>query len=516
MGAAALAARIHSPTALSLANTIQGTAAGRAIAGGARSPPAAMPDVDARGVAWDGALLLAVAVLKAAAILLDPQIRLFLGDSASYLFAARSDEWLPGDRSFTYPLLLESLVRPTGSLQALLYWQALAGIGIALLLARVLRVHFRLPALPVLLATCAFALEPAQLFYERMVLAETFGLLAFVAFYAAACAYLVHARVAWLAVVAVLGIGAVSLRMNYLPVVTVITLALPLVMLLDPARRPRAWRLLAHCMVAALCFWGTHGQYKQYVGELFDTKPAYIARAGFMRMGLVAPLIKPEHFLRVGLPADFADRLAYDLADPHTRPSQLWNHGGLADAIAEAGLDVNRTCRKLSIYALRDDPFGVVRLALVTLAGYFNPDSSARRLAKDLGRDPLPYPARVVSSVKNYWHYDMSGVAERWTPVSRAFAAASSWLVACLFLLLPLSLANVLVHWRDPRRLQAVLAALFGIGLVSSEVLFSNIASYRYLHAFPFFVLVNALPLAATLWHRRRQRRHAAQGLVPR
>src|SRR5690606_28313150 len=114
MGAAALAARIHSPTALSLANTIQGTAAGRAIAGGAR------------GVAWAGALLLAVAVLKAAAILLDPQIRLFLGDSASYLFAARSDEWLPGDRSFTYPLLLESLVRPTGSLQALLYWQALA------------------------------------------------------------------------------------------------------------------------------------------------------------------------------------------------------------------------------------------------------------------------------------------------------------------------------------------------------------------------------------------------------
>jgi hypothetical protein len=114
MGAAALAARIHSPTALSLANTIQGTAAGRAIAGGARSPPAAMPAVDARGVAWAGAVLLAVAVLKAAAILLDPQIRLFLGDSASYLFAARSDEWLPGDRSFTYPLLLESLVRPTG------------------------------------------------------------------------------------------------------------------------------------------------------------------------------------------------------------------------------------------------------------------------------------------------------------------------------------------------------------------------------------------------------------------
>jgi hypothetical protein len=474
-----------------------------------------MPAVDARGVAWAGALLLAVAVLKAAAILLDPQIRLFLGDSASYLFAARSEEWLPGDRSFTYPLLIEALVRPTGWLQTLLDWQALAGLAIALLLARALRVHFRLPARLVLLATCAFALEPAQLFYERMVLAETFGLLAFAAFYVAACAYLVRGRVAWLAIVALLGIAAVSLRMNYLPVVTVITLGLPLVLLCDPARRPHVLRLAAHCVVAGLCFWATHAQYRQYVGTTFDTKPGYIARAGFMRMGLVAPLIKPAHFERVGLPGDFADRLAYDLADPGTRASQLWNRGGLADAIAKAGLDVNRTCRKLSAYALRDDPFGVVRLAFATLGGYFNPDSAGRRLTKDLGRDPLPYPPRVVASVRKHWDYDMTGVAERWTPVSRAFAAGSNWLVACLFLLLPLSLANVLVHWRDPRRLQAVLAALFGIGLVASEVLFSNIASYRYLHGFPFFVLVNALPLGATLWNRRKPRLLPGQGPVP-
>jgi hypothetical protein len=117
--------------------------------------------------------------------------------------------------------------------------------------------------------------------------------------------------------------------------------------------------------------------------------------------------------------------------------------------------------------------------------------------------------------VRKHWDYDMTGVAERWTPVSRAFAAGSNWLVACLFLLLPLSLANVLVHWRDPRRLQAVLAALFGIGLVASEVLFSNIASYRYLHGFPFFVLVNALPLGATLWNRRKPRLLPGQGPVP-
>jgi len=406
---------------------------------------------------------------------------------------------LPPDRSFTYPMLLEWLVRPGGSLDALLYWQSAAGIGTALLLAGVLRMRFGLPAALVFAATCAFALEPAQLFYERMVLTETFALLAFAGFFAAASAYLVRNGVAWLVLVVVLGLAAVTLRMYYVPVVVVITLGLPLLPLLERERWRQVPRVLAHCVLAALCFWGTHGQYRQYVGTLFDRSPGYIGQAGFMRMGLVAPLIKPEHFVRVGLPADFADRLAFDLADPNTRPSQLWSKGGLADAIAEAGLDVDRTCRKLSIYALKDDPFGVVRLGVGTLGGYFHEQGSQLRLTKDLGRDPMPYPPDVVESVREHWAYDLTGVAERWTPASRAFEVGARWLVACLFLLVPIALANVFVHWRGPRRLQAVLAALFAIGLVVTEVLFSSIASYRYLHALPFFMLVNALPLAMAL-----------------
>lgn len=450
------------------------------------------------------ALLLAVVVLKTAMILLDPQLRLFLGDSSTYLFAAWSDDWVPADRSFTYPVLLDWLVRPTGSLAALLYWQTVAGVGTALLLAGILRKRLELPLALVFVVVCAFALEPAQLFYERMVMAETVGLLAFTGFFAAASAYLVRANPIWLVVAALLGLAAVSLRMNYLPVVIVVSLGLPLLRLLDRAGRPRAPALLAHCVLAVLCFSATHGPYRQHVAELFDGPPGYIGDAGFMRMGLIAPLIKPEHFVRVGLPADFAEHLKYELGNPQSRPSQLWSPGGLADAIAKEGLDVDAVCRKLSAYALRDDPFGVVRLGIGTLGGYFNEDGSQLRLTKDLGRDPMPYPAHVIDTVRERWHYDLEGVAERWTPVSRAFEAGSRWLVACLFLLLPLGVANVLVHWRDPRRLQCLLAALFGTGLVASEVLFSSIASYRYLHAFPFFVLVNSLPLATTLWRRRR------------
>jgi hypothetical protein len=453
-----------------------------------------------RDRAWPGWLLAAL-VPKALMILVDPQLRLFLGDSSSYLYAAHADGWLPPDRSFVYPFLIKWLVPPGTSLAALLYWQTLAGIGVAMLLGWLLQRRLGLPRTLVIAAVCLFALEPAQLFYERMVLAETFGLLAFAGFFAAAAAYLARGHVLWLPLLAVLGLAAVSLRMNYLPVVIVVSLALPLLAWMDPCR-PREWRALgAHCVVAALCFWSVHGAYQQQVAALFGAPPGYIGHAGFMRMGLVAPLIKPQHFVRAGLPADFAQGLAFDLADPRTRPSQLWSHGGLADAIAQRGLDVDATCRKLADYALRDDPLGLLRLGIGTLGGYFDPHSAGVRLTKDLGRDPMPYPTGVVANVRDTWHYDIAD-AQRWTPVSRAFAVGADWLVACLFLLLPLSLVNVVVHWRDPRRAQIVLGAAFGVGLVATQVLFSNIASYRYLHALPLFVLVNALPLGVTFYRR--------------
>lgn len=452
--------------------------------------------------AWAGSLFLVVVALKILVILLDPSLRLFLGDSASYLYAAYDDDWLPADRSFVYPQLIEWAAATTSSLRGLLYWQTAAGVLTAMLLTYVLRCRLSLPRVLVFVAVCAFAVEPAQLFYERMVMAETFGLLAFTAFFAAASAYLARANILWLPVVVAFGLAAVSLRMNFLPVVIVISLGLPLVLLFDPARRRRWIMIASHLAVAGLCFWGAHGTYRSYVAETFHSVPGYIGRNGVMRIGLIAPLIKPEHFVRVGLPADFASHLAYDLSDPDTRPQQLWSPGGLVDAIRHAGVDVDRTCRKLSAYAIRSDPFGVVRLGLRTLGGYFDANIRNARLDKDLARQPSPYPAKLVAQLRERWHYDFSGTTERWTPVSRAFAIGSGWLVACLFLLLPLGVVSVVVYWRDARRTQYVLGFLFAAGLVATHVLFSNIVSFRYLHAMPFFVMVTGLPLAFAAWRR--------------
>ena len=462
-----------------------------------------------RMFAWMAGLVFG---LKVVGVLVDPQMRLFLGDSSSYLFAARADDWLPPDRSFVYPILISWFVWPSGWLGVLLYWQTLLGIGTAVLTGWILRRRLDLPRTLVILAACSLALGPAQLFYERMVLAETAGLCAFVAFFAAASAYLARGRAIWLPVSVLLGLAAASLRMNYVPVVIVISLGLPLLRLFDPAARPSRRRLLAHGVAAVACFALAHGAYREYVGERFQTSPGYIGTVGFMRMGLVAPLITPGNFVRAGLPADFAKRLTFDLSDPDTRPVQLWMKGGLADAIAKQGLDVEKTCRKLSAYALREDPFGLVRLGLHTLGGYFDPPNARMRLDRDLIRAPSPYPDTAIADVREHWHYDVEGVTRHWTPVSRWFAIGAPWLVACLFLLLPLGVFNVIVHWRDRRRAQYLLGALVGAGLVLTHVLFSSIASYRYLHAFPLFVLINGLPLGVTLW--RRVAARAPAGLV--
>ncbi len=442
----------------------------------------------------------AVVVLKLVVILADPTIRLFLGDSAAYLDGARFNDRLPMHRSFVYSLFLRGLVRPTGSLSILLFWQSAAGVGVAFLLWKWLARYASLPRWLAAAAACALAVTPAQLFYERMVMAEALGLCAFAGFFVAGSAYVANGRVIWLPFISLLGLVAASLRLNYLPTVIVVSLALPLVGVLQPGK-VRKWRsLMAHCLVVACSVGAGHGGYRLAVGAIFQVRPTYLPRAGFMRMSLVAPLIRPEHFARAGLPSNFAERLTYNLADPDTRQAQMWAPGGLTDALRTHTQNLEQTAAMLASLAVRDDPVGVVRLGLHTLGNYFRPIGHLELWA-DLGH--REYPDALVRDLREHWGYDAVGLAFRMTPVSHYFAAGTAWLVVCLLLMGPAALLSVALHWRDPRRAQIVLGALFGVGLTVTHVLFVNLASYRYLQPCPFFAMVNVLPLAWTVCRRR-------------
>ena len=412
----------------------------------------------------------------------------------AYLFGAMDSGRLPDDRSFTYSFLIRGLVRPFESLPVLVVWQTLAGIVIALIAWHILVHRLAVPRTLATVGVCLLAIEPAQLYYERMVLAETFGLLAFALFFAAAAAYVASGRVWWLPLAALLGLAAASFRLNYLPVVIVMSVVTPVLRLGGASRV--SWRQAAlHTTIAVASVAVMHTSFQQWVAWIFKSPPGYIARAGFMQLGLVLPLVTSEHLERVGLPPDFATQLQYPIDDPDARMRHMWAPGGFVRELRARNIPIEPVARPLVQLALRGDPFGLLRIGVSTIADYFSAEGIAHALENDLGRRPIP--DEILWTLREVWRYDASGLWTRQTLVSWYFERGTWSLVAWLFLLVPLALLNVRRRWQTPGRAQAMVAALFAVGLVLAHILFVPVAFYRYLHPLPFFVLINALPLVA-------------------
>ena len=97
--------------------------------------------------------------------------------------------------------------------------QSLCGVLTALLLARIACIDLGADRRLAAALACLLALDPAQLFYERMVMAESLGTLNLIAMIACGFAYLRRQWWPWLLGVALFGIATVALRMSLLPVV---------------------------------------------------------------------------------------------------------------------------------------------------------------------------------------------------------------------------------------------------------------------------------------------------------
>lgn len=451
-----------------------------------------------------------VVSIKLAWLVADPSLRFFLGDSGSYFHTAISG-WIPPDRSFLYGWLIGATALPAQSAATLVTLQAVFGAAVAMLLYAWLAFGARV-RLPLAYAAAAlFATEPAQVFYERMMMAEAASLLAFVLFFACLSLYVASGRWRWIVLYAAFGVLAVGLRISFLPVVLVASLIAPVVRALcvrepDRGRPLLAWmRFGLHFVIAMACTMYAHGAYKRWYGELNQSPPAYTAMAGVFRLGLVVPLVRPEHFRNTGVSPEVLKLVTLPLDDPRNREMHVWTAGGLVDVLRTQPGDLETTARKVSIRAARSDPFGLVCMGLSTVADYFDEEVAAPRLQDDLGRRPI-HPT-MIGDLRRHLRYDTTGLHEHHSPGSRWFETGAAWLVFCLFALAPLALAALWLGWNAPRRELRVLLALVSLGLVASHVLFSHIVSYRYLHPLPWFVLANAALLAQALYERKTHRR---------
>lgn len=477
------------------------------------------PVLEPCGAAWRGELWRALCLLlalKGAFLLVDPNLRLFMGDSASYLHAALSD-WDPPDRSFVYPMLVEWSAVATQSAVSLVLLQTLFGVIGGLLAYWMLRRAAGIDARIAVFAVVVIAVEPAQLFYERMLMAEAAGLLSLLALVAASIAYVQRGRLRWAAVMAVSGVLAVAFRMSLLPVVLGLALLVPMLRGWHAAaEQDRGRRVLAalragaHAMVILACVLGAHRLYQGLYGLRFETEPTYLLASGQMRLGLVAPLVKPEHLLRVGLPAELLQTVGPTLHDYRMREAQIWQPDGLWKRL-EAELDyrdAQQAARKIAVRAFQAEPQALLRMGFATLMDYFDDGLAVARLRDDYGS--VPPPPDTLDALASQLRYDARGLAEHPGVVGKLFLGSRWWLTFVLFALAPAALVCLWLTRSDPRRRAAACVIAFtALGLVASQLLFSHIVSFRYLHPMPVFLFLCAgLCLPRTL-------PRAAQGLAP-
>jgi hypothetical protein len=455
--------------------------------------------------AWRRAALLLLA-LKIGGLLLDPQLRLFLLDSAIY-FQSALDGRPPLDRSFVYPWLVRTVALGSGSGLALVLLQTLCGWLAALLLLGLLVRRFGVRE-PLALALAAlFALEPAQLFYERMLMAEATGGVLLVAAFTSHAAYLQRGRPGWLLAAAVFGLGAATLRLNLLPVVLTWTVLVPALLV----GATRAWgRGALHLALALAAAATLHLGYRQAYAHLSHEPPGYHGASGRFQLALVAPLVEPEHLVQAGLPATLLQQVTIGLRDPRLREAQLWRQGGLVEVVSRHASEPDETAGRIARAALREHPLGLLRMAAGLWRDHFDDTLMRDRLADDLGRRAVN--ERIRGELQRRLGVDASEAQRQRGAVRAWFAVGAPWLVLTLVLL---PLLALLVPWlaRDlPGRPLRLLLALTSLGLVASHVLFSPIVSYRYLHPLPWFLLANLGLLAEAMLRRRRAAAQPASG----
>ncbi|HST28762.1 MAG TPA: hypothetical protein VLK26_10385, partial [Rudaea sp.] len=440
-------------------------------------------------------LFSSILVVKLALLGFDPTVRLFFGDSASYIHSALTG-WVPPDRSYLYGQLFRATALTAHSMFVLVLVQSLFGAIAAVLLFAILRANFETPMQLAVALAVLLAVEPGQLFYERMVMAESAGTLSLVAMFAAGFAYLRRPHWLWPILWAAAGILAVAFRLSDLPVVLGFAVLPVLAGAVGAAPRVPARKFVVHLAVALVATAALHDGYRHWYAWISGTPRAdYIADTGYFRLGLVAPLVTREEVVRAGLPADLLDHVGPDLRDPRMREAQVWEPNGLIALVREAGNGFgNRAARKLSSYALRGDPSGLLWLSWSTVKDYFDPAVVAARIADDVGSRPAG--ADLTEKLRRCCNYDASVLAAETNPIARYFKVSTLWLTACYFGLLPLAIAMLAVQWQRARSAALLLAAT-GAGMVCAQTLFAHIVSFRYLHPFPFVVLLCVGALAS-------------------
>src|SRR5438045_2655619 len=152
--------------------------------------------------------------------------------------------------------------------------------------------------------------------------------------------------------------------------------------------------------------------------------------------------------------------------------------------------------------AADEHPFAIFPMAFATAADYFNDGESLWRMESDIGHKGM-MPGELIDPARRYFFLDVAPMAWTDSLTERWFKDSRPWLTACFFLL-PILAALAAFGVPRGRRMPSVQGlALIAGWIFASQLFFSHIISFRYLHPFPPLVLMLAAVLGASMWRPR-------------
>ena len=368
------------------------------------SPQGALVVETSRAVNGWWVFCVLVLAIKLLLLWLEPTPRLYLGDSASYIWTALTG-WIPRDRSYFYGYLVRWLAVWPHGFGPLLLCQTLASAVTAIVFALICNRCFQMPKRLSFLFGLICALDPLQLVWERYVMTETFSLLVYVLVVYWSLTYLRDRRLWQLAVVQVLSVLLIGFRMSYLLVVQASTILLPLIAFgrcAFPALRNRSesrvgeLRLLttglAHVIASIALMFVMHGAYKRVNGLLTRWEPAYLYGSGTHLASVWAPALEPSDATDSRFRDLIADGAQFKIDDLSLRNAQHFGKGFLIDRwtkIEKNHRKRERIARETAMNALRRRPLRIAGLAVKTYLGYWSIGSIQRYAREDLGYGEL-------------------------------------------------------------------------------------------------------------------------------
>jgi hypothetical protein len=461
-----------------------------------------------------GLLLLAICLIKLALYLVDPDVKVELGDSGSYIATALSG-WVPPDRSYTYGLFLGILFHFWHSLKIIVIVQVVLSACAAMLLTWVLYRVLKVSA--VLAGACGIgcALEPLQLLSERYILSEAISTLFFAIVICLALKYLNAPKVRYLLLIAIAGTALVSFRVYFLPAVLVTSVVLPvaanvkavpwrelkeyirarklsisnfaadstLLAINFSARliggRPhfsysretsltgpwrRAARFVVHVVISVISIQFALFMLRGWYGYEIHGPAAYIEEDGVILLAAVSPIVHESDFRN----RDLGHRVFSKIRMPqHEKLSRVWNMwagGGMLDVLATEVSKtnpgdpwaINKLAKRTAIRSVLRHPSEFMGLVFNNLRDYLSIGELRHALITNEFVDVPIAPNYQQLFLQNFgWkitYQGRSGIVREWHQRS------AYW---CLYLAICPALATIaLLIPRLPRKLDLVCCVL--------------------------------------------------------